>query len=187
MKKLIITLSILNVISLIGMQRAARPVPVGAPLHGEQYQAKVDQKKQNQLVAAAAAGKIDEVRRLLRFRPLVDINALDENQQAPLHVAITKKNHDMAKFLLQNGANPNLKFSGGLTPGLPPLIEAVSNSDSRMLELLIEFGADPRFEYVTNKAKKNAINHINYSHGNPVEVKKIKEILDSYLQKNRIP
>lgn len=67
-----------------------------------------------------------------------DINAKDENGQAPLFWTIHPKNLDMAKFLLENGADVNIKDDYGATP----LMFASSSRNPEMTEFLLKKGAD---------------------------------------------
>jgi hypothetical protein len=55
----------------------------------------------------------------------------------PLMAAVIRMNYDHATFLLGNGANPNQ----GTEPWFP-LLQADSNSDLKMIQLLENFGAD---------------------------------------------
>ena len=62
-----------------------------------------------------------------------DIDHKDKNGYTALSSFGT--NYDVAKFLLEKGANPNTK-------DIMPLIEAVRNGDVKLIELLIHHGAD---------------------------------------------
>eukprot|EP00268_Persea_americana_P014838 TRINITY_DN1667_c0_g1_i1.p1 TRINITY_DN1667_c0_g1~~TRINITY_DN1667_c0_g1_i1.p1 ORF type:complete len:648 (-),score=128.93 TRINITY_DN1667_c0_g1_i1:605-2548(-) len=50
---------------------------------------------------------------LLQFG--VDINARDFHGRTPLHHCISKRNNELAKYLLKKGARPSIKDGGGLT------------------------------------------------------------------------
>lgn len=71
----------------------------------------------------------------------VDINVLDEAGQSPLMWATERKNVEMAKFLINKGANVNavgLRVASGLTA----LSLAAVNGAAPLARLLIERGAD---------------------------------------------
>lgn len=103
----------------------------------------IDRKKQNQLVEAARKGKVDEVGRLLRFKPQVNVNeSSSETYETPIEAAVRARKHEIVEFLINNGADPDQKTYGGLTPGITLLMEAATNNDPAMVELLLDKGAD---------------------------------------------
>lgn len=75
-----------------------------------------------------------------------DINALDNNNISPLHLTILNKNDMLAKFLLEQGANPNLKSKDNFAPLYT--LECVSRTygfnESRreLMDLLLSKGAN---------------------------------------------
>ncbi|HKE85312.1 MAG TPA: ankyrin repeat domain-containing protein [Vicinamibacterales bacterium] len=90
------------------------------------------------LVAAANRGDLDAVRSLL-------VQGADPNEpeerNAPhgraLYSAVYNKHFEVAKLLLEHGANPNQEVeSSADAPSI-----AIMNSDSRMIELLASYGA----------------------------------------------
>ena len=70
-----------------------------------------------------------------------DVNAAAKNPQrvAPIHAAITVKDHATTRLLLERGANPNARQQGGFTG----LHTAAGHGDVEMVKMLMEFGADP--------------------------------------------
>lgn len=52
----------------------------------------------------------------------------------PIYYAAKANSYEAAKFLLENGANPNLGFN-------PPLITAINNKNSQMAHILMQYGA----------------------------------------------
>lgn len=69
----------------------------------------------------------------------IDVDLDDENLGTPLRVAISRRNYEMVKILLENGADVNKKFKG-----CPLLHIAVKGSIryNHILKLLLEHGAD---------------------------------------------
>lgn len=55
----------------------------------------------------------------------------------PLRLAIRHRHYDIAKMLLEHGANPNTRYFFGSE------INLLSVSDTEFLRLLLTFGADP--------------------------------------------
>jgi ankyrin repeat protein len=63
------------------------------------------------LIQAVAASNLDRVRELLDAGH--DVNACDSLERTALMIAIERRNEEIAKLLLRNGANPNLKNQSG--------------------------------------------------------------------------
>ncbi len=70
-----------------------------------------------------------------------DINAAPRDKSTALVIAVNNKNYNMSKFLLEHGANPNLKTNNTYSSEAP-LIYAALNNDINIAELLLAFGAD---------------------------------------------
>lgn len=92
-------------------------------------------------------------------KPDFDVNCLSSFQNCPLGVACSRGNLDLVKFLLKNGASPNLKQKDGETPlcdavfiysqalepskALTPVYKKYDYSiKDTIVDLLIENGAD---------------------------------------------
>ncbi len=71
------------------------------------------------------------------------IDDTDNRGETPLAKAVTRKNLEMATWLLEKGANPNLvvKSQGGKSL----LAGATQRRDTEFVELLLRFGAKPDF------------------------------------------
>ena len=67
------------------------------------------------------------------------INSHDEYGQTPLLIAVNSDNQDMAALLLEEGAHPDTKESGGLEG--TPLMYATAHTSTNLTKLLIEQGA----------------------------------------------
>ncbi len=81
----------------------------------------------NALFAAVKESKEAIINELVKHRELA-INTQDQNKNTALHVAVFKENQNIITTLLNNGANPNIRDSFGMTP----LMRAVqmNNTDS---------------------------------------------------------
>jgi ankyrin repeat protein len=72
-----------------------------------------------------------------------DPDALDNGRSA-LHAAASAQRHDMARKLLQLGANPNCRGPRGVTPLQKAL--AFHPFDAKLAAILLDAGADPTLE-----------------------------------------
>ncbi|MEZ0259725.1 MAG: ankyrin repeat domain-containing protein [Alphaproteobacteria bacterium] len=111
--------------------------------------AKVSGKTEQQIMndhlrKAAIKGNLARVQKLVKEGAEVDCK--DVNDLTPLYFASGRGFLDITRFLLEQGANPNVGAETGIGP---PLVQAGHNGDSAMIMLLLEFNAD--------------INAINYS------------------------
>lgn len=86
---------------------------------------------------ACGKGNLEVVKRLLRYG--VDPNTRNtDNKNTALHIAIKKKHEDIACFLIENGADHNIRNNKGDTP-----LHINSHLDSvRVGKLLVSKGAD---------------------------------------------
>jgi ankyrin repeat protein len=81
----------------------------------------------------------------------VDVNGRDRFQWTPLHYACRAKRRDAVRLLLKAGADPNSVDEDGITPLHRNLVEETS---LEIIELLLQFGADP----LANSPGPNAAN-----------------------------
>lgn len=138
----------------------------------------INQKMQDQFVDAIAQGNVNEVRRLLRFRPQIDVNTVDSHGDRPLEGAVRIRNAQIVQLLLENGANPNLIMSSGMTPGMTPLMYAVSLGNPEIVELLLQYGADRDAIFNDNKAQGGRDRKaIDFLSGSGPKYEKIKSML----------
>lgn len=70
----------------------------------------------------------------------MDPNIKDNAGYAPLHEACSRGHLEIARLLLQFGANHS---ETALTTGIRPLHEAIENGHAEIVRLLLSFGADP--------------------------------------------
>ena len=94
-------------------------------------------KDEKQILVAANKGNKDDVRVLLASG-MVDVNCKDCEGCAPLHNAALNGNKELAKFLIDRGAQPNVTDKNGGTP----LHRASFLGHKDFALLLIERGAD---------------------------------------------
>ena len=88
--------------------------------------------------AAAAEGEHTDIVELLLAHK-ADVNAADRQGVTPLHYALLADNPDVARSLLNHGANPNVKDNNA---GHTPLILAAAKGYRQVAELLLMHGAD---------------------------------------------
>lgn len=67
------------------------------------------------------------------------INVMDNSKYTPLIQAVSSNQYDIAKLLLENGANPNLCDKNSITA----LYAACDNNNLKMVKLLLDHKADP--------------------------------------------
>jgi ankyrin repeat protein len=97
---------------------------------------KIVGKNQN-LVALALKNKQDEVAKLF-IEKEVDPNAKDENENAPLHLAVSKGNTDIVSMLIKAKATINITDKDDQTP----LHLAASQKKVEIVDMLIKAGAN---------------------------------------------
>jgi len=69
---------------------------------------------------------------------MLDINAMDEYGNTPLHLAVDRGSQDIAELLIANGARVNVRNANGQTP----LYQAIAIGHNEMAALLINNGTD---------------------------------------------
>ena len=91
---------------------------------------------------ASFFGHVEAVRLLLERGAEVNSASRNEMKVMPLHSAAAtgdpEKRYELAKLLLEHGADPNARQQDAYTP----LMEADQHGDERLRELLIEHGAE---------------------------------------------
>lgn len=100
-----------------------------------------------------------------------EINEFDNMGASLLGVAARQSRMDLARWLLESGADPN----GGY-PSTVPLRNAIENRDLPMVELLLEYGADPDFDMGNNMTPRRFAKHKGFE--------EITELLD-HLDRER--
>lgn len=75
----------------------------------------------------------------------VKVNALDENEQTPIHLAVTKTNFVVTKMLVEHGAYIDI-----FTKGKTPLHEACLKGNTVLVKYLLQNGADKEAKSITN-------------------------------------
>jgi ankyrin repeat protein len=92
------------------------------------------------LTVASALGDLDRVRTLLDQNP-ERISEIRPNGRRPLTAALTFRHRDVARLLLERGANPGWPEVG--SPHGASLRIAAGDGDQELVELLLAHGADP--------------------------------------------
>lgn len=87
------------------------------------------------LPQAAASGDIEKIKSLIAGG--ADVNAKDNNGNAPLHYAVILANKDVIDLLIVNGADVNVKDDQGRTA----LYWAKEQDNSELIDLLLKYGA----------------------------------------------
>lgn len=87
---------------------------------------------------AAMQGDIEAVRSLLKQK--VDVNAAQGDGMTALHWAVYKDDLEMARMLIQAGADLKAKTRVG---AITPLLMAATHGNAAMIETLLKAGADP--------------------------------------------
>lgn len=95
------------------------------------------------LFDALAAKDFDQVKQVIRNNPSINLNCVDENELSPLQHACHFGDIDLAKFLLDNGADVNF---ANRKDGYTPLMFAAISSKAEVVKLLLERGVDTTVE-----------------------------------------
>jgi len=96
-----------------------------------------------ELPNAAMQGDKDGVLSLLKAK--ADVNAAQGDGMTALHWAAFRDDVELAKTLVQAGANVKATTRDG---GLTPLSMAATNGSAAMIKVLLEAGADPNSRFV---------------------------------------
>src|SRR5262245_25611026 len=112
----------------------ALALPVG-PLRAQTPPSERDLRIYAGLHAAAAAGDVEEIEKLVAAGERLNIQ--DANSRTPLHVALFRRRHAAARALLRLGANPNALDA----QRYDAITIAVMQDDLEMLKLALEAGA----------------------------------------------
>jgi ankyrin repeat protein len=91
---------------------------------------------ENELIEAAKAGRIEEVKRLIAVG--ANVNAATEGGKTPLHGAAAFGHEAVVQALLKVGANVNAADQDGRTP----LHEAAAKGPGAVVEMLLKAGAN---------------------------------------------
>lgn len=86
----------------------------------------------------------------------VDINAPDDNQRTPLHLAAMYGNNEIVKSLLDFGANPDARDSLGSSP----LHTSAEYDEEPEVRLLLAHGTDPN---ARDNRQKTPLHHAGWS------------------------
>ncbi|XP_046570384.1 serine/threonine-protein phosphatase 6 regulatory ankyrin repeat subunit A-like [Haliotis rubra] len=105
------------------------------------------QKGATPLMFAVSLKKLDKIKALIKAG--ADVNAADDSKITAFHLATNDgQSVNIAKFLLQNGAHPDLKDRFGRTP----LENAVMQGKLRVLQLLLLADCDRSYSLLSSDA-----------------------------------
>jgi ankyrin repeat protein len=102
-------------------------------------------------------GRTDAARLLIDFDADVNTHSQNEFHVTPLHSAAASGNLEIARMLLESGADANARQQGGFTP----LHSSAQNGQIEMANLLLEHGADIT---LVNDAGENALSIAQANH-----------------------
>ncbi|XP_062913899.1 ankyrin repeat domain-containing protein 26-like [Mobula hypostoma] len=94
------------------------------------------EKDLGKLHKAASAGDLNRLRQLIKKK---DVNQLDKQNRAPLHLACANGHADVVALLVENKSNPNICDNENRSP----LMKAVQCEQERCVVILLSHDADP--------------------------------------------
>lgn len=101
------------------------------------------------LHSAASLGDLSKVATLLKHNSYIDTR--DHNGQTPLHYSIRSGNTEVAKYLIDNGANLNIqdnpyRQTAKYAYSKTPLHYAIESGNTEIVKYLIDRGANPNIQ-----------------------------------------
>ena len=93
---------------------------------------------ENKLINAIKSGNFDLVKELFQTPFKIDINSQRNNGWTYLHYSVAQGEYDITNFLLENGANPDIKNHIGIYP----ISFAIRYQNIQIVKLLIEYHAN---------------------------------------------
>lgn len=84
----------------------------------------------------------------------IDVNSINTFDESPLYLSVEQWNNEIAKLLLENGANANIKALYKVDEIRTPLMKAADANNIECCILLIEYNAD---RYITNNKGQSAL------------------------------
>ncbi|MFV0948803.1 ankyrin repeat domain-containing protein, partial [Wolbachia endosymbiont of Nasonia giraulti] len=101
------------------------------------------------LHSAASLGDLSKVATLLKHNSYIDTR--DHNGQTPLHYSIQSGNTEVAKYLIDNGANLNIqdnpyRQTAKYAYSKTPLHYAIESGNTEIVKYLIDRGANPNIQ-----------------------------------------
>jgi ankyrin repeat protein len=139
------------------------------------YGQRDSQEVAQEFIKAVIRDDYDRIKELISIGG--NINAKNINESTALMAAtIIKQDPSMVKFLLENGANPNVNFQ---RYGNIPLINymTINNVDTdiytrkKIIELLIKYGAKPSYHFAKDRMRRDVSVGRRYGHSRPLNSK----------------
>lgn len=112
----------------------------------------LDEDNRMALHYAVINGNVETLEALLEHKDKFNIDLEDKRCWRPLYIALDTKKYDMIETLLKAGAKDNYEHGGYL------LKDAILNSDTKLLDILIRNGVD-----INNKEKNNLFTPLHYA------------------------
>lgn len=110
----------------------------------------MDPKLQKKFIEAVESNNVNEVNRLLKYRPRININLPDGHGVLPIVTAVQNNNVEIVRALLEAGADPDQLMFNTLTPGYTLLMGAASQGNAKLVKVLLDFDADPYLRAIVN-------------------------------------
>lgn len=139
------------------------------------YGQRDSQEVAHEFIKAVIKNNYDRIKELISIGG--NINAKNINESTALMAAtIIKQDPSMVKFLLENGANPNVNYQ---RYGNMPLINYMTinpvDTDiytrKKIIELLIKYGAKPSYHFAKDRMRRDVSVGRRYGHSRPLNSK----------------
>ncbi len=132
MKKIIVMMIVLGGQLALGMDVPQGVIRVGGP------SVEAMNMKNSELLRAAEAGNLSQVRALLDHGVAANVRMLGVGGVTPLYAAVSYRRIEVARLLLHRGADIHARDLNGLTP----LVLASQQGNFEMVRLLLNYGAN---------------------------------------------
>ena len=125
-----------------------------------------DSVRRNELVDAVLDEDFENVKARVMMRAKINVRDKSRDGMSPLHAAVQMGNIEIAQFLLEHGAKPNIRDFEKQTP----LMMMDEDASSEMFDLLVRYGAKLN---LLDKQKNNLLHHYAENGDNPDVVRRL--------------